>query len=262
MTRETMGAKHKYAQSLIPSQARLLASLPPEKWNREIELVCADFCTHYFDNESNGRRQFKDTMAQALTLAQVAGASPKTIVSARLLVEALANGKEVNLEGTSTGDPEVDDFFAGLDDEDINQPPPITLLRNEMSDLVRACASKWTEERPFYVVRSEVDAGVLLVCTSVGRDAKTGVKTNVNGAIGAARNLNEIDSKFAVPGTGTANEDAAGRAYFVRALRILDGSVLRFWLSKQDTKTRAWEQVMSCRLELNSTVPQGFVLQQ
>lgn len=260
MTRETMGAKHKYAQSLIPSQARLLATLPPDSWPREIDLVCADFRTHYFDNEATGLRQFKDTMAQTLTLAQVAGAPSDAVVSARKQIEALAQGRTIEV----SLDPSDDDILEGLDDADVNlnmAPPPESPLTIEMRKMVEHCAAKWSEDAPFYAVRSKEDPTVLLVSTSVGRHEETGVKTNVNGSIGSARNLNEIDDKYKVDGVRAESEDANGRAYFVRAVKIVDGAVLRLWLSRLDHQTRRWEQILSRRLVLDNAVKHGFTLQ-
>ena len=300
MSREPVGVRSKYAQSVMPCHVQLLSLLPPEKWPPVFTSLHEAFSLHYCDKLPTGMTEFRATVAQVLPMT---GAKPDVIASAKKFVDKLVQeslfpillrgyaqeGLDITLDTLvlatplsdekqatgravrSTSQPEEVDF-GFLDDLDLNDAPPtmakdpsIVRLREEMHAYVRDVASKWTKARHFFVRRSVVNPSLLLILSSVGVDKATGEKTNLNCAIGRTT-LNKLGPDHLLfEGNNVVVESydhTDGRAYYVRAFHITPGTLVRLFISElMDPKDpNSWKQFNQRRITLDPSVPRGFTV--
>ena len=266
MPRESVGSRSKYAQSMIPCHVRHFQLVGPDAWPAEIARLHNDFCQSYYDKPKIGTSEFLETVGQVLTAT---GADPKIIAEFRLLSKSLAQIPVPVPVGQSEVIDEIDQF---MDDLDLNEAPPPAVakssitspLRAEMHGYVRHIASKWAKEEPFFCRRSEVNPAVMLIPSSVGVSTGTGVKTNLNCAIGnltlsmlgSDHLLYENDSML------VESHDHDGRTYYVRAFRILPGTTVRLFLSEltDPNDPRSWKQINQKRIAFNPALPHGCTI--
>jgi hypothetical protein len=244
--------------------ATALTYVPEQEWAKLINQMCDSFSATY-GNQDRAKSDFKEALSQTLQVAQTIGAKPQIVGASRKLVKELT--KEVDAPekavapGSSTED--IDTFLAGLD---INEIPviasPESPLRGEMRQNLAAYVGKWTRESPFYLQRSKVDSTVMLVGSSVGPANKTLGKINVNGAIGTAKGLHDLGPEFLVTEDdkimSESSDHTDGRAYFIRAVRIVDSSIMRFWAS-EEVAHKKWHEYKKTLIKFRTSCPDGWI---
>lgn len=151
--------------------------------------------------------------------------------------------------------------------DDINDVPPPALDRGDQELQLHAAryADQWALECPWYATRSEVDPHLLIVGASFGTDERTGIRNNADGTIGRARNLNALDGSHVVIRDGvqlTASQDLRGRTYCVRYVRIVEGRILRVWLSQYEGACveRPWRDIRKRQIRLSESAKSGYVV--
>jgi hypothetical protein len=235
----------------------------------------ADFQTAFCDAPKTGEQQFQQTMELALDRLSALGTSPGAIVEGKLFLKSLGTGvapETAASEGPSVvaADDDMDAIIESFGDDtdvDLNdaaKPQQTNPIRAEMKEFALHVAAQWSEQRPFYVRRSKANPEILLISTCIGTHKGTKSKTNVNATIGGAKNLADLGPDFLNTSSGNAlvesHDHSDGRTYFVRAIKIIDGSILRIWISRYDASADSWQQIAVKRLTLNNAAKHGFLV--
>jgi hypothetical protein len=143
--------------------------------------------------------------------------------------------------------------------DEINEAPspaPDPFIQ-ELDLHATAYARQWSPDRPWYARRSEIDRTLLILGTSCCTN------TNSNATIAKAKNLHALGDEYVVMRDGfqlIRVSKHLGRTYRVRYLRIIDGKILRLWVSTHDASEDVWRNARSRIVRLSNESPNGYVV--
>ena len=188
----------------------------------------------------------------------------KRLVNPDLVEEALEESPEPVIEVPEVTDldwmdDESDVSMGGLFDDNTT-PEKLSELHQELIAYMGRVEEAWDYLKPFFFRRSKENPSTLFVVTSVGPSG--GIRTNVNAAIGPVK-LPEIGEEFLFYENGVpvkyGLDGKDGRTYWGWVFKIINGTKLRFWMSRtMDGDDEAWQQRARVSIKLDPGLPRGY----
>jgi len=279
MLKETTGPRSRFGKCMIKGMAYYLGN-EPDKIPITLKTLYESFQAGGFESPIKASLLYRDTAEGILDHLQSKLPSA-TINKHRDYVKGLVGEPPITVqvsepEKVQVSTPTGDDWN-WIDDETVTgsglaEPVKasleISLLHRELMKFVERVEERWKVEDPIFLARSKTNLSVLFIATNIGIPKGTKVKINVLGTIGS-NTIPDLGKEYLFCEDGVplkhSHDYSDGRTYFGWAFQILNGTVIKLWMSKatgyDEIRGRdIWKKCRTVRIRLDESLPKGYQL--